>query len=73
MGTTYSDDNQNIDSITALQYMLEHSRLSENRYGGEIDKIVSEELQAFFAEAKSAKETAEVIDNRVQLYLDENF
>ncbi|MDE5802698.1 MAG: extracellular solute-binding protein [Lachnospiraceae bacterium] len=37
----------------------------------EIMDIVSEETGAFFAGAKTAEETAKVIQNRVQLYLDE--
>ena len=38
----------------------------------EIMNIVSEETEAFFAGDKTAEETANVIQNRVQLYLDTN-
>ena len=38
----------------------------------EIMDIVSEETEAFFAGDKTAEETAKVIQNRVQLYLDTN-
>ena len=38
----------------------------------EIMDIVSEETGAFFAGDKTAEETANVIQNRVQLYLDTN-
>ena len=36
-----------------------------------VREIISEELDAYYAGAKSAAETAEVIQNRVQLYLNE--
>ncbi len=38
----------------------------------EIMNIVSEEIEAFFAGDKTAEETAKLIQNRVQLYLDTN-
>ena len=38
----------------------------------EIMDIVSEEIEAFFAGDKTAEETAKLIQNRVQLYLDTN-
>ena len=38
----------------------------------EIMSIINEEVQAFFEGQKSAKDVASVIQNRVQLYLDEN-
>ena len=38
----------------------------------EIMNIVSEETEAFFAGDKTSEETAKVIQNRVQLYLDTN-
>ena len=36
-----------------------------------VREIISEELDAYYAGAKSAADTAEVIQNRVQLYLNE--
>ena len=41
-------------------------------YDSQITKIVTEEAGAYFAGQKSAKEAAEIIQNRVQNYLDEN-
>ena len=38
----------------------------------DIANIISEEAAAFFSEDKTAEQTAEVIDSRVQLYLDEH-
>lgn len=37
----------------------------------ELMKIISEELEAFYAGDKSARQTAEIIDGRIQVYLDE--
>ena len=37
-----------------------------------IAEIVSEEIDAFFSGSRSAKDTAEIIHRRVQLYFDEN-
>ena len=34
-------------------------------------EIIQEELGAFFAEDKTAEETAEIIQNRVKLYVNE--
>ena len=34
----------------------------------DIDKIMMEEVEAFLAGDKSARETAEIIDNRVRIY-----
>lgn len=41
-------------------------------YDQEVLQIVDEETGAFFSGQKSAQEVASVIENRVQLYLDEN-
>ena len=37
-----------------------------------VTDIITEEAAAYFAGQKSAKEVAEIIQNRVQNYLDEN-
>ncbi|MCR5500032.1 MAG: hypothetical protein K6F31_06540, partial [Acetatifactor sp.] len=43
------------------------------RYSDEdVTKIVSEEVEAFFNGSKSAQDTATMIQNRVQLYVNEN-
>lgn len=40
--------------------------------GNEILSILSQETEAFYAGQKTAEETAKIIQNRVQLYVDEN-
>lgn len=50
-----------IESITKHPYM-----------DNDIMNIINEEMGAFFSGQKNAKEVADVIQNRVQLYVDEN-
>lgn len=38
----------------------------------DINKIIQEEAQAYFAGDKTAQEAAELIQNRVKLYVSEN-
>lgn len=56
-----------------IDYVLE---LIDNAYAcksyyDDIVKIINEETPAYFAEIRNADETAEIIQGRVQLYLDE--
>lgn len=53
-----------------LRQILDWSYMSSSR-GGVVADIIWEELQAFFAGDKTADKTAEVIQNRVSLYLNE--
>lgn len=57
----------------AEQYLslLDGAEFPKAPYGVHIWDIVQEEAEAYFNGTKKAKEAAEVIDNRVQLYLDE--
>lgn len=57
-----------INEIRDFIYSLE-KRTYNDAY---VLQIVTEEAYSFFAGAKSAKEAAEIIQNRVQLYLDES-
>ena len=43
-----------------------------NRYNNTVTDIVNEEAGAYFSGSKSAEAVAEMIQNRVQNYLDEN-
>lgn len=45
---------------------------SGNFYINEVLDIVSEELEAYFVGGRSAEETAQILDSRIQIYLDEN-
>lgn len=50
--------------------MAAHMALNQNN-ADEITSIINEELQAYFAGDKTVAQTAAIIQNRVQLYLDE--
>ena len=58
------------DTPDKIRYMAAHLSLNQNDMG-EIGSIISEELQAYFTGDKTVEETAKIIQNRVQLYLDE--
>ena len=38
----------------------------------QIELIISEELEAYFLGGRTAEETAQILDSRIQIYLDEN-
>lgn len=56
--------------IRMIRELLEDAEPIQG-WNAEIFEIISEEAGAYFAGQKSAKETAEVIQNRVMLYLNE--
>ena len=66
-GTNTDEDNQKIlDIINGAACRFQ---ITENFV---YDTIITEEAGTYFSGQKSAKETAEIIQNRVQNYLDEN-
>ncbi|MCM1212974.1 MAG: extracellular solute-binding protein [Lachnospiraceae bacterium] len=68
-----ADDHTSEETIRMLRDMMEHLRMSQIVRNGEISGIVAEETQAYFAGDKTVEQCVEIIQNRVQLYLDENF
>lgn len=56
-----------------IQRMLKYAQPQKDGDAGKITEIIYEELQAYFADTRTAKETADIIQSRVQLYLDETF
>ena len=56
--------------MTAAEFL--ESCVPETRKFYDINIIINQEVEAMLAEGKSAAETAKIIDNRVQIYLDEN-
>lgn len=56
-----------------IRYMMEHIFPEQSMAGGELSEIINEEIQAFFAGDKTVEECVEIIQNRAQLFLDENF
>lgn len=59
------------DQLALLYEMLLNARLKENNVDGLFD-IILEETPAYFTGGKTAEEVCDIIQNRVQLYLDEN-
>lgn len=57
---------------TEIEKMFPYLHLSQNS-NSTIADIVIEEVQAYFAGDKTVEETAAIIQNRAQLYIDENF
>lgn len=55
-----------------IEKMFPYLHLSQ-RSSSTIADIVIEEVQAYFAGDKTVEETAAIIQNRAQLYIDENF
>lgn len=62
------------DGTTPLHRAAEflESCVPETRKFYDINIIINQEVEAMLAEGKNAAETAKIIDNRVQIYLDEN-
>lgn len=58
------------EEVDAVRKMIDSADMVYS-YDMEISKILEEELAPFYKGQKSAKEVAEIIQNRVQLYLDE--
>lgn len=78
MSYVSGDSNISVDRKALSQeeadqiYSLIASATDTTRYDTVIYNIIMEEVQGFFAGSKTAGETAEIIQSRVQLYLDEN-
>lgn len=76
--TTWGYDNFSVRIYAAKDYEVETIRkLIENtdtmyQYDEKIMEIITEEADAYFEGQKSAKETADIIQNRIQVYVNEN-
>ncbi len=76
MGTGFNGFNLDVGPLTAEQ-AEKFRKLIENTvkvvdYDYEVYNIIIEEADAFFMNAKSAEEVAEIINNRVETYINEN-
>ena len=56
--------------VEQVNFLLENAR-PNNWHVQEIKSILSEELAPYFAGDKTAEQAAEILNNRVQIYLDE--
>ncbi len=57
--------------LEPLRYMIDNARYLDGQLSGDINSIISEEISALFSGGKSEEDTAQTIQNRVQLYLNE--
>lgn len=55
----------------AILNMIDHTKRFSVMSSGDIAYIILEELKLYFGGSKTAEDTAAIIQNRVQLYLDE--
>ncbi|MCL2254573.1 MAG: extracellular solute-binding protein [Lachnospiraceae bacterium] len=62
---------RNADYADTLRDLVERAE-GIRAYDEQINKIISDEVESFFSGQKSAKEVAGVIQNRVQVYVNEN-
>lgn len=65
----YAAKKEEVDGVKAIIASAEKAYSPSNE---ELSKIVNEEAAAFFNGQKSAKEVADIIQNRVQIYVNEN-
>lgn len=70
---TIMDDHTSGETIEMLRETVEHLRMEQPTANGAIAVIIDEEMQAFFAGDRTVEQCVDVIQNRVQLYLNENF
>lgn len=68
-----ADDHTSEETLAMLREAVGHLRMEPPMANGEIATIIDEEQQAYFAGDKTVEQCVEIIQNRVQLYLDENF
>lgn len=79
MKTSWGWDDFNIDIYAATEEEVAEVKAiiaSAERTAGsineELNNIITEETEAFFKGQKTAKETADIIQNRIQIYVNEN-
>ena len=58
--------------VDAVREMITSAEKTATSINEELNNIIQEETAAFFSSQKSAKDTADVIQNRVQIYVNEN-
>lgn len=79
MKTSWGYDDFHIDiyaatqqEVDAVREIIASAQRSTGSINEELSNIITEETEAFFKGQKSAAETAEVIQNRIQIYVNEN-
>lgn len=60
------------EEIEAVRKVLTSAEKTVTSINEELTNIISEETQSYFNGQKSAKDTADIIQNRIQIYVNEN-
>lgn len=68
-----ADENVSEETAEMIRQVMEHIHVEQSAVTGELNNIIYEEMQAYFAGDKTVEQCVEIIQNRAQLYLDENF
>ena len=72
-GWSYTYRHETPEEVEQVAALLRSARRSDSFNGnGVIMQIIDEEAQAFYRDQKSADETAEIIQGRIRLYLNES-
>lgn len=69
----YEYDEPDETAEKEIRKMLKYAKPAQDGNAGKITIIINEELQAYLDNAKTAEQTAAIIQSRVQMYLDETF
>ncbi len=70
MGFEYISQPLSEESLEKMRNLLQSAEPEEGR-AADISDIIEEETPAYFSGSKSAREVCDILQNRVQLYLDE--
>lgn len=66
----WQEDGLSQEQLGILEELLEQAQ-PYRFYAMELESILEEELEPYFSGDRSLEETVEILDNRVQVYLDE--
>lgn len=79
MKTSWGYDDFNMDiyaatqeDVDAVKEIIASAERTSGSVNEELTNIITEETEAFFKGQKSAKDTADIIQNRIQIYVKEN-
>lgn len=70
LGVHYSTGKWSEQQAEEFRFLIENSRPA-NWYALDIQDMLYEELAPYFDGQRSSKEVSEILNNRVQVYLDE--
>ena len=60
------------EDVDAVKKIIDSAEICAGSVNEELTNIITEETAPFFKGQKTAKETADIIQNRIQIYVKEN-